>query len=1425
MKGAFPTGIDLGSTTVKVVVCSPTGQLLFSAYERHNADPSGTLLSILSECTQKFKNSIHNVAITGSAGMNLAARYALPFVQEVVASARYIRKRTPHVRTMIELGGEDSKIIFFDNNLNPDMNMNGACAGGTGAFIDQIASLLGVNLDVLNTLACKGKAIYTIASRCGVFAKTDIQSLLAQRAKPEDIAASVFKSIALHVLTSLSKGREVKREVLFAGGPLFFFPALRRAFIEQLNLDENKDVAFLKYPRLLPALGAALFHDKECIVSIDSLISHIQEGRSLISSNKADLPPLFSSNDEYLEWTHRHNQWALPSISIKKVEGPLFLGVDSGSTTTKLVCIDRNKKVVASYYKPNRGDALHLTLDALQHFKREFTAAKRHDLKIVEGASTGYGEDLIHKALDLGYGLVETMAHFKAARTLCPQASFILDIGGQDMKAMGIKYNRLDTIKINEACSSGCGSFIQTFAESLGLTTERFAKIACEATHPCDLGTRCTVFMNSSVKQALNEGRSVADIAAGLAYSVIRNSLHKVLKMRDYNDLGPLIVVQGGTFQNPAVLRALEKITDRQVIRPVEAGLMGAWGAAIYAMEQWQQKKNLPSERNILDILEAWEAPSSRTTHCHGCGNACAVTCLTFSTGQKFYTGNRCQRHFSNEEKKKQGGNLFELRFKTLFHRPTKPLGKRRGTVGIPRTLNTYELYPFWCTFFRECGFEVVLSPESHEKINELGASSVMSDNICFPAKLTHGHIITLAQSNVDRIFMPLIVHERKEIRTANNSYNCPIVCSYSDVIKSALDPTKRYGILFDTPVFSLRNPALFHKQLLNYGQQLGLNRSCIEKAFLNARKAQQEYERQMRENAQKTLEEARSASLPILAIACRPYHLDPLVNHGIPQLIADLGAVAIPADLLATEEDTQNLDDCQVVTQWAYTNRLYAGAKAAVRNKLDLLHLSSFGCGVDAVTSDELEHIMRTGGYNYSLIKIDEITNLGAARIRIRSILDFGKKEMTQEIHELAGESHNDTHSLQNKRILVPWFSEFYSPLLPPLFESLGLNASVLPPQDQKSTDIGLEFVHNDMCYPAIILIGDVVKAFIEKKYDPETTAILMTQTGGQCRATNYVPLAQKALSAAGFPDVNVPTFGVEDFETAGFKVNKKDAAKGLLIGLLGGDMLTSLYLTMAPREEVKGSSQALHSRFLYRLGNILREKGSFDDLITLLRDAVNHFNSLPVLTESVPTIGIVGEIFVNYNEYAQNYIVHKLIERRIEPVLPPLASFFFMKFQNNAFNRQTYLIQPGLLSTVKELFIEHLTGYYQNKVENVFKDFRFASPRQTLATLAHKVTRVTSLANQAGEGWLLPAEIIDMTEKGVNHILCLQPFGCLANHITGKGVEGVLRRLYPKLDMLCLDLDPGTSKTNNDNRLQLLIMSAQEDFEKKQHHEKQLA
>lgn len=1401
-------GIDLGSTTVKVVVCSPTGQLLFSAYERHNADPSGTLLSLLNSCAKKLENIMLDVAITGSAGMNLASRYALPFVQEVVAAARYIRKKTPNVRTMIELGGEDSKIIFFDNNLNPDMNMNGACAGGTGAFIDQIASLLGVKFDVLNGLACKGKALHTIASRCGVFAKTDIQSLLAQRAKSEDIVASVFKSIVLHVLTSLSKGRAVGKQVLFAGGPLSFFPALRQAFIEQLDLDEKKDVISLKHPCLLPALGTAFFHEKERVFPLQELIFELKKEKGLILSHNADLPPLFSSDEERFQWTHRHNQWALPSISPDKAEGPLFLGVDSGSTTTKLVCIDQHKRVVCSYYQTNRGDALRIAYDALEYFKKVLTDARRYDLKIIEGAGTGYGESLICKALALDYGLVETMAHFKAARTLCPEVSFILDIGGQDMKAIGIKENCLNTIKINEACSSGCGSFIQTFAESLGLTVERFAEVACQATRPCDLGTRCTVFMNSSVKQALNEGRSVADIAAGLAYSVIRNSLHKVLKMRDYNDLGPVVVVQGGTFQSPAVLRALEKITGRYVVRPVEAGLMGAWGSAIYAMEQWQKNCTRP-DHNIIDVLDTWQDPSSQTVYCHGCGNSCAVEYFTFSTQQKFYTGNRCQKCFSNEEKHKQGENVFDIRLHTLFDRPTEPTGKARGTIGIPRTLNTYELYPFWCTFFRECGFQVMLSPLSHEKVSELGTSSVMSDNICFPAKITHGHIIALAHKKVDRIFMPLIVHERKEMRITNNSYNCPIVCSYGDVIKSALNPSENYGIIFDTPVFSLRDQVLFHKQLLHYGQKLGLDRSCIEQAFIYARKAQQEYERQMRNMARKTLEEAKAACFPILAVACRPYHLDPLINHGIPQLIADLGAVAIPADLLAHEEDTLNLDTCQVVTQWAYTNRLYAGAKAAVREKLDLLHLSSFGCGVDAVTSDELENIMRTGGCNYSLIKIDEITNLGAARIRIRSMFAFEKRDI-YSLKDKKKETRNENGSLKKKKILVPWFSEFYSPLLPPLFEGLGLDALVLAPQDQKSTDIGLEFVHNDMCYPAIILIGDVIKAFIERGYEPETTAVLMTQTGGQCRATNYVPLARKALAAAGFPDVDILTFGVEDFETAGFAVNKKEAAQGLLNALLGGDMLTSLYLATAPREEIQGSSKALHSRFLCCLGDMLKEKGTFDDLLCLLKDAVSHFNSLPILIECVPSIGIVGEIFVNYNEYAQDYIVHTLIERRIEPVLPPLASFFFMKFQSNAFNRQAYLTQSSFLNTAKDLFLEYLTGYYQKKVENIFKDFRFTSPRQTLTSLARKVTRVTSLANQAGEGWLLPAEIIDMTEKGVNHILCLQPFGCLPNHITGKGVEGILRRLYPQLDMLCLDLDPGASKTNNDNRLQLLITSA---------------
>ncbi|WP_286978282.1 acyl-CoA dehydratase activase-related protein [Aminobacterium sp. UBA5514] len=1410
METVFPMGIDLGSTTVKVVVCHPEGQLLFSAYERHNTDPSGTLLSILHLCAEKLGDMALDVAITGSAGMNMASQFSLPFVQEVVAAARYIRRRMPKVRTMIELGGEDSKMIFFDDNLNPDMNMNGACAGGTGAFIDQIASLLGVGLDSLNTLSSKGKAIYTIASRCGVFAKTDIQSLLAQRAKPEDIVASVFKSIALHVLSSLSRGRAIRGQVLFAGGPFSFFPGLRQSFISYLGLDQNHDIAAYDHPRLLPALGTALFHEsnEKNSVSLGKLISRLSEKSGHIHIIRTDLPPLFESKKERFLWEERHRQYALPSVSVQKAEGPLFLGVDSGSTTTKLVLIDKNHKMVLSHYETNKGDVLGITHRAMTSFKKTLMGNHREDLSIVAGASTGYGEDLIRKALDLHHSLVETMAHFIAARTLCPNVSFILDIGGQDMKAMSIKDNHLETIKLNEACSSGCGSFIQTFAESLGLSMESFAQYACEAGHPCDLGTRCTVFMNSSVKQALNEGRDIRDIAAGLAYSVIRNSLHKVLKIRDYSELGPVIVVQGGTFQNPAILRALEVITKRRVVRPVEAGLMGAWGAAIYVAKQWQEEAVEGKHKDIFHILETWEEPSAQNFRCHGCTNSCTVTSLTFSSGQKFYTGNRCRKIFNNGQRVTRGDNFFKTRYDTLFNCPTEPTGSPAGTIGIPRALSMYELYPFWCTFFRECGYKVVLSPPSNENIHERGVSSVMAENICFPAKLAHGHIVALTEMGVDRIFMPIIVHERNEIRTANNSYNCPVVCSYADVIRSALDPEGQYHIPLDSPVFSLRKPVLFNKQVHEYGKFLGINRHRVAVAFKMALHAQQHYEKTVREEAQKALDESRAAKRHILAIACRPYHMDPLINHGIFDLIADLGADAIPADLLTAHFPGHSLSNCKVVTQWAYTNRLYAGAKATAKEGLDLVHISSFGCGVDAVTGDELEAIVREAGCSYSLIKIDEIANLGAARIRLRSILEFNRPSPSQK-HEIF---FHEEQKISRKKIVMPWFSALYSPLLPSLLQGLGLEAEILSPQTQQSVDIGLEYVHNDMCYPAIVVIGDILKAFMEKQYTAKNAAVLLTQTGGQCRATNYVPLARKALASAGFPDVEVPTFGVENFETAGFYVSKKDAAQGLLYGLLGADLLASLFLSTAPREFSGGSAKTIYLKYLRHLGDFLKNRGTFSELIDLMEEAVATFNGLPMKEEDIPRIGIVGEIFVNYNEFAQDFLVDKLIAHGVEPVLPPLSSFFFMKFRSDVYNWKAYLCEPGLLDVLGNLFMETLTGYFESKLEAVLKNFRFALPRQTLKALSKKVTRVTSLANQAGEGWLLPAEMIDMLEKGINHIVCLQPFGCLANHITGKGVEGVLRRLYPELDLLCLDLDPGTSRTNNDNRLQLLIMAAKD-------------
>ncbi|MCK9362050.1 MAG: acyl-CoA dehydratase activase [Syntrophales bacterium] len=1416
MAEIYKAGIDAGSTTVKLVVCAQNGSILFSRYRRHHSLTLGTIAEMLIEARQELGNIVLDVVLTGSAGMGVAESFQLPFIQEVVASTKIVQRRWPDVRTLIEIGGEDSKIAFFDNRFQPDIRMNGNCAGGTGAFIEQMAVLLNEPLNKLDELAQKSGALYPIASRCGVFAKTDVQALLSNRVSREDIAASVFHAMAIQVISSLSRGHDIESKVLFAGGPLTFFPSLRAAFIRLLQLDPEKDIAAGEHPELMAAVGAALCHAGEgLVIEIEKCLQLIQNGTMKgCKEDQKRLPPLFSDQREVEIWEEEHHQKRVCRVDVSELKGvACFLGIDSGSTTTKLVLIDDKRRVALTWYQLNGGDAIGAARRGLLFFRDACREAGVAPF-VARTAVTGYGEDLIRAAFAIDDGVVETVAHYRAARHFLPEVSFILDIGGQDMKAIYVRDGGIADIQINEACSSGCGSFIETLANSLKISVSDFAGVACRAEAPFDLGTRCTVFMNSRVKQALREGATVGDISAGLASSVIGNTLYKVLKLHDPSALGDKIVVQGGTFRNPAVLRAFELEIGRQVIRPDISEAMGAYGAALTALQDRLAEPTRASTFPGLDAETQENIIGKKELRCSGCENNCKVARITFSGGRNYFTGNRCERHFSNKGAGgRQGENLFIDRLKLIFDQPLLPEQKPLLTFGIPRALNMFENFPFWANFLTACGFKVVLSAPSDTKLFERGIRTVMSDNICFPGKLANGHILDLIEKKVERIFYPIVVFEAKEDADTLNSFNCPVVTGYPDVIRSAIDPEGRYGLPLDCPVVSFRSRELLEKQLYSFFKGYGIARKTISAAVTKGREAQQRVREEMSRRAVALIEKARAEKRFAVVVAGRPYHADPLVNHGLPEMLAGMGVDVIPESAVPVTKDGHILKDISVLSQWEYTNRILAVSRFVAANPhLELLQITSFGCGLDAISTDEARDIITEKGKVYTLIKMDEISNLGAVRIRLRSMLDIAKeRSQSSTPHALPPLSAERVEGKEAERtIIVPWFSPFYSPAIPAIFASLGYKVELLAPQERSSVDVGLRYVNNDVCYPALIVIGDIVKALQSGKWDPTKTTILLTQTFGQCRASSYVPLARKALIAAGFGEVPVISLSESDaLIHAGIPIDQKRLVKRLALGLMFADPLSKMALATAPRELHPGSAMVLQKKYLDELG-ILVSREDFGLLLAMLKAAIRDFNMIPVHDDPIPVIGLLGEIFVKHNEFSNNNIVDWFRTKGVEVVVPPLLSFFEQRFVNEEFDQQAFM-KSSLRDRVVLGLLGRYISVYLHRVERAMKGFRYYRRTYDLKELAADAGKVTSLANQAGEGWLLPAEIIAMVRQGIDHIVCLQPFGCLANHIIGKGVEKRLKKLYPQLNLLYIDMDPGTTEVNILNRLHLMVMSVQ--------------
>lgn len=1391
-------GIDVGSTTVKVVALDEQGSVCFSRYKRHHARAREVVADMLGELLQEQGDVEACACITGSVGMGMSERHSIPFIQEVVAATKAIQQDYPQVASMIDIGGEDAKIVFFEHGEAADLRMNGNCAGGTGAFIDQMAVILGTDVDELNRLALKAGRIYPIASRCGVFCKTDIQNLVARNVSREDIAASIFHAVAVQTVMTLAHGWDIKAPVLFCGGPLTFIPALRKAFAEYLHLRED-EMVLPANGTLLPATGAALSRGEENeTFKLSALIARLSEA-SAAADHPCGLKPVFSSAGDYAVWEKRISSHRIGRASLREGVQDVFLGIDSGSTTTKIVVIDSDGNLLFTYYKPNGGHAIETVANGLALLKdrcREQGAV----LNIKGSCSTGYGEDLIKAAFQLDAGIVETIAHYVAAHYLDRDVSFILDIGGQDMKAIFVDNGIINRIEINEACSSGCGSFIETFANTLGYTARDFASAACRSARPCDLGSRCTVFMNSKVKQVLREGATVDDIAAGLAYSVVKNCLYKVLKLKDVSELGRHIVVQGGTMRNDAVVRALELLTGAEVIRCDIPELMGAFGCALYARRYGKREVSLD------DILSQADY-STHELHCRGCNNQCQVFRYRFANGKDYYSGNRCEKVFTNGAKEEPGANAYHFKNDLLFGRAARQVEHPVLTLGIPRSLNMYENFPFWHTLFTACGIQVCLSDDSDFKAYERSARMVMSDNICFPAKLVHAHVQNLMDRGVDRIFLPFVIFERKG--NEQNSYNCPIVTGYSEVIKSV----QGTGIPIDSPAISFKDSKLLYRQCLNYLKGLGVEEAAVKEAFAKAMDEQEAFGLSLAEHDRRLLEESRRKGRRTVLLAGRPYHTDMLIQHKISDILAEMGIDVITDDIVR-EQATQVEGDVHFLPQWSYPNRILKAAQwcAVQGSDVQFVEMTSFGCGPDAFLVDEVRDILIRSGKPFTLLKLDDINNIGSMKLRVRSLIESMKLSGERQVlprkkEEGGGAASVSYHDLRTKKILVPYFTPFISPLIPAFMRLAGYDVDNLPLSNMESCEWGLKYANNEVCYPATLIVGDVVKAFKSGKYDPAQTIVAMTQTGGQCRASNYISLIKKALEEAGYPSVPVIslTFGSSlDSRQPSFRVNWLKMLPVALRAVLYSDCISKFYYAAVVREKEAGQAARLRDRYLQE-GEELILKYQTKDLLGRLSEAARQFNDI-CRDLDCPKVGVVGEIFLKFNPFAQKNVIEWLTEQGIEVVPSVLADFFMQNFVNRKVRVESCIQQQFLPDFVYKLAYK-MVGRQIEKFNKVGSEFRYFNPFKDIFEEADEAKKVISLNAQFGEGWLLPAEILSYARQGIYNVVSLQPFGCIANHIVSKGIEKRIKSVIPELNMLSLDFDSGVSDVNITNRLLLFI------------------
>ena len=1399
-------GIDIGSTTVKIAILDGEHNILFSDYRRHFANIRETLSDLLKEAYEKLGNITLYPMITGSGGLTLANHLQIPFVQEVIAVASALKEIAPKTDVAIELGGEDAKIIYFEDG-NVEQRMNGICAGGTGSFIDQMASLLQTDASGLNEYAKNYHSLYTIAARCGVFAKSDIQPLINEGATKEDLSASIFQAVVNQTISGLACGKPIRGHVAFLGGPLHFLSELKAAFIRTLKLDDEHIVT-TGHSHLFAAIGSAMNAKNEMSYSMDEMVSKLSSEIKM-EFEVERMEPLFASTKEYEDFKARHAKHHVPAAALSSYHGNCFLGIDAGSTTTKVALVGQDGSLLYSFYSSNDGSPLKTAIRSI----REIYSILPKDVKIVRSCSTGYGELLMKAAFLLDDGEVETVAHYYAAAFFDPQVDCILDIGGQDMKCIKIKNQTVDSVQLNEACSSGCGSFIETFAKSLNYGVEDFANAALFAEHPIDLGTRCTVFMNSKVKQAQKEGASVPDISAGLAYSVIKNALFKVIKVSDASALGKNIVVQGGTFYNDAVLRSFEKIAGCEAIRPDIAGIMGAFGAALIARERFSE--GYETTMLSFEKIDTLQFETSMAK-CKGCTNSCRLTINKFTGGRQYISGNRCERGLGKQKNENSVPNLFDYKLKRLFgYEPLPADEAKRGTVGIPRVLNMYEDYPFWFTFFTKLGYRVVLSPLSNRKIYELGIESIPSESECYPAKLAHGHISWLLNQKVDFIFYPALFYERNEFADANNHYNCPIVTSYSENIKNNVEEITGGKAILRNPFMSFRDLKTVSEALAAEFSELSIT-EVIEAARLGWEELLK-----ARTDTQKKGEEVLSYLKETgkrgIVLAGRPYHIDPEINHGIPELITSY-------DIAVLTEDSISHLGCPerpliVSDQWMYHSRLYAAASyVKTVDNLDLIQLNSFGCGLDAVTTDQVNDILSGSDKIYTCLKIDEVNNLGSARIRIRSLLSAirvrEKQGRQRTIRSSAINKVQFTEEMRkNYTILCPQMSPIHFDILESAFNACGYHFEVLSNDNRQCVDMGLKYVNNDACYPSLIVVGQIMDALLSGRYDLNRVAVIMTQTGGGCRATNYVGFIRRALEKAGMPQIPVISLNMAGIEkNPGFKLNLNLLTRAAY-GAVFGDIFMRCVYRMRPYEKEPGSVNAVHQKWLKKCQDFVSARHlSFFTFRKMCRQIVADFDAVPITDTQKPRVGIVGEILVKFAPTANNHLVELLEAEGAEAVVPDLLDFMLYCFYNQIY-KADHLGMSKKAALISKAGIDALE-FLRGSAADALKKSKHFTPPVSIYHLVEYAKPIVSIGNQTGEGWFLTGEMVELIKSGVNNIVCTQPFGCLPNHVVGKGVIKALRSQYPLSNIVAIDYDPGASEVNQLNRIKLMLSTAQKNL-----------